>query len=210
MAFVTTRVTNPENRAAKKAAWRKATMTKRARKHTSKKGVSRPRRTNPIDWKETAIQGGGVVAGSSLGWAVTSFVGNNLIERLPATMRGVGYLGAGFGALVAGYALRPHAPKLPILAFTFAATVPIWLRAFATFNLLPMGMPSAVQQNVLEAAPQVSSTNQGLRRLVPQRQRLLTARGTMAPGNSPGLRMNGTMLPGVSPGTRRPMAGTIL
>jgi hypothetical protein len=264
MDFVTTRVTNPSKRmarkrkknpwsAAKKRAWseamaraRKAKRAKRSKRSSNprkragvtrrrtarrttrratarhyrtsnptrrRRHYSRRRKSNPIDWKETAVQGLGVLTGSYLGWAITSFVGDNLIDRLPDTVRGIGYLGAGFGALVAGFAVRPHAPKLPVMAFTYAATVPMWLRAMGTFNLLPASAPAGLTSQTVQepVAPTGEGTVAGyLRRLMPRRargvfpQRYLTARGTMFPGESPGMR--GTMFPGESPGMR----GTIL
>jgi len=88
--------------------------------------------------------GAGFAVGAYLGTLVANTLGDLIISRIgSAPVQGVGYALGGVGMLILGDWLQKKSPKMPVVEAAGALSVPLFIRAFESFNLFPPGQTVA-------------------------------------------------------------------
>ena len=203
----------------KKGGGTKKRASNPSKKRTTRKTARRkPARRKANPGKDLAVAGVkvvpvvysgiGVAVGAFLGGTVTSYADEMLIDKIPASARGIGWGVLGLGTMGAGVWAMDMWKNLPVAPFSIALAVPMFLRSYDAFRILkaPGSSETVMMQDQATGAMapgQVDTQTGRVKRFAGRRVR----NGVIQPGRVPGMEMGSQLLPGRVPGQE--MNGTV-
>ena len=159
-----------------------------------------------VPLKTAGKNAAGIALGAYLSYQVVQFLNNRLISRLSGKMRGVGYIVATMGTIVAGTwaQKKKWGTPWPLTATASAIAVPMALAALADFGVMPLGsriITPAITETGEQVLAEGTETSSGT--IMVRKINGRTARGTLVPAGAPNpAQMGGTI------SKRSPVMGT--